>query len=65
MDISGRPQGLVNFKYEIVKCISLSGHQVDMLCYALGRAGRLDLVEDMRDREQDFKEDRAQYLRGE
>ena len=38
--------------------------KVKMLCDALRSVGRLDLVEDVRDREYDYKELRAEQLKG-
>lgn len=38
--------------------------QVDILCHALVNCGRSDLAEDLKDREQDFRKERAASVRG-
>ena len=39
-------------------------YQTDVLCYALGRVGRVDLVEEIRDKENDYRRERAITTRG-
>ena len=47
-----------------IKRVPRSMDKVKMLCDALRSVGRLDLVEDVRDREYDYKELRAEQLKG-
>mgnify|MGYP001792718340 FL=1 len=47
-----------------IKRVPRSMDKVKMLCDALRGVGRLDLVEDVRDREYDYKELRAEQLKG-
>ena len=47
-----------------IKRVPRSMDKVKMLCDALRGVGRLDLVEDVRDREYDYKELRADQLKG-
>lgn len=47
-----------------VKRVPRSLDKVKVLCDALRAVGRLDLVEDVRDKEYDYKELRAEQLKG-
>ena len=47
-----------------IKRVPRSMDKVKILCDALRSVGRLDLVEDVRDREYDYKELRAEQLKG-